>query len=115
MFWLSEAPLCALELAVWELLLGFLQGVLLLLILPEVDHLCGLVQQQHLVPAWYNRYKQLTRTAYICSYRPGPLRIEQTEEKQRVLLITVLTPMGDSPKLTSAPPRHLYGARRSTL
>ena len=42
----------ALELAVWKLRLGLLQAVLLLLVLPVVDDLCRLVQQQHLVPAY---------------------------------------------------------------
>lgn len=61
MWFCIRLPLCcasagrcssgALEFAVWELRLGLLQAVLLLLVLPEVDDLCRLVQQQHLVPA----------------------------------------------------------------
>ena len=58
----------ALELAVWELRLGLLQAVLLLLVLPVVDNLCRLIQQQHLVPAHTRSYRTLKTC--ICS-RPS--------------------------------------------
>ena len=123
----------AAELAVREAFLGLCQAVLLLLILPEVDHLCRLVQQQHLVPARSrarsppvkpprrtqvgSRYTSESDDVHTRHSGSGFTRncLETPNSIHVPRIRTAQTPRACSPARSSAPPMHPSSARRRTL